>query len=108
MQIAQTLEQLKTLPLQDLLTIRNECDTLITAAKKANQAQAINEARTLIATYDLTPDDIFPPARGSKAAGVNKVAPKYIDPVTGATWTGRGKAPKWISGKDFNEFLINK
>lgn len=36
----------------------------------------------------------------------NKVAPKYIDPVSGNTWTGRGKAPKWIDGKDRALFLI--
>ena len=36
----------------------------------------------------------------------NKVAPKYIDPVSGNTWTGRGKAPKWIDGKDRAPFLI--
>jgi len=34
------------------------------------------------------------------------VAPKYRDPATGKTWTGRGKAPKWIDGKDRSKFLI--
>ena len=39
------------------------------------------------------------------------VAPKYRDPVTGATWTGRGKQPKWLSqalgsGKTLADFNI--
>ncbi|WP_235028253.1 H-NS histone family protein [Caballeronia choica] len=31
---------------------------------------------------------------------------KYRDPVTGATWSGRGRAPRWIIGKDRGEFLV--
>jgi len=39
------------------------------------------------------------------------VAPKYRDAVTGATWTGRGKQPKWLetairSGKKLEDFRI--
>lgn len=37
-----------------------------------------------------------------------KVEPKYIDPVSGKTWTGRGKAPKWIDGQDRTPFLIDQ
>ena len=37
---------------------------------------------------------------------IQSVAAKYRDPVTGQTWTGRGKAPKWIDGKDRNQFVI--
>ncbi|WP_457844072.1 H-NS family nucleoid-associated regulatory protein [Staphylococcus aureus] len=33
-------------------------------------------------------------------------APKYRDPATGATWTGRGKPPNWIVGKDRTPFQI--
>ncbi|RKR36203.1 H-NS family nucleoid-associated regulatory protein [Paraburkholderia sp. BL17N1] len=34
-------------------------------------------------------------------------APQYRDPKTGATWSGRGRAPAWIAGaKDRTKFLI--
>ncbi|NIE62397.1 H-NS histone family protein [Burkholderia sp. Ax-1719] len=40
-------------------------------------------------------------------AAVHHVAPKYADPKTGATWTGRGRAPLWIRDvKDRSKFLI--
>jgi DNA-binding protein H-NS len=47
----------------------------------------------------------------AKANGAVKatraVAPKYADPKTGATWTGRGRAPAWIADvKDRSKFLI--
>lgn len=36
------------------------------------------------------------------------VAPKYRDPVSGKTWSGRGKEPRWIGGRKKEDFLINK
>ncbi|KUY50849.1 MULTISPECIES: H-NS family nucleoid-associated regulatory protein [unclassified Burkholderia] len=35
-----------------------------------------------------------------------KIAPKYRDPDSGATWTGRGLEPRWIRGRNRQEFLI--
>lgn len=35
--------------------------------------------------------------------------PKYRDPKSGATWSGRGTAPAWLAGaKDRSKFLIEK
>ena len=51
-------------------------------------------------------------AKPSKASGVKKsVAPKYRHPASGATWTGRGKAPLWVveaekNGQMRQQFLI--
>ena len=50
-----------------------------------------------------------PAAKSSKAG--KKVAPKYRDPDSGATWTGRGNAPAWVkaaevAGRKREEFLI--
>ncbi|WP_419539411.1 H-NS family nucleoid-associated regulatory protein [Paraburkholderia bengalensis] len=37
----------------------------------------------------------------------SKVAPKYQDPVSGATWSGRARPPAWIKDvKDRSKFLI--
>lgn len=27
----------------------------------------------------------------------NKIAPKYIDPVSGKTWSGQGREPQWFA-----------
>jgi DNA-binding protein H-NS len=42
-------------------------------------------------------------AAAATAAGV----PKYRDAVTGATWTGRGRAPHWIVDKNREDFLVS-
>ncbi|WP_232448328.1 H-NS family nucleoid-associated regulatory protein [Burkholderia ubonensis] len=32
---------------------------------------------------------------------------KYRDPASGAVWSGRGRAPRWIAGQDRENFLIH-
>jgi DNA-binding protein H-NS len=65
--------------------------------------------REQIAEYGITPEQLFgrrrAPASGTRAP----VAPKYRDPKTGATWSGRGKAPHWIANaKNRDRFLIEQ
>jgi DNA-binding protein H-NS len=88
-----------------LLAQKAALEAQIEAALKAENAEAIGQVKAMIAEHGLTQQDIFGGAkRGRKASGL--VAPKYKDPISGATWTGRGKAPKWIEGKDRSSFLI--
>lgn len=39
-------------------------------------------------------------------AARRRAEPKYRDPITGKTWSGRGKPPRWIAGKSRDDFLI--
>lgn len=51
-------------------------------------------------------------SKGGKAKSTSTpAAPKYRDPATGATWTGRGVAPAWIKDyakEDRGQFLIEQ
>ena len=38
--------------------------------------------------------------------GVRYLREVHRNPATGETWTGRGKAPKWIQDQDRAQFLI--
>jgi DNA-binding protein H-NS len=94
---------------KDLLLQREALEKAITDARHREVSDAVAKARALVAEYGLTAQDIFPSGRAPKAAGTKttvKVAPKYRDSATGQTWTGRGKAPKWIDGKDRAAFAI--
>ncbi|MEQ6436296.1 H-NS histone family protein [Comamonas sp. w2-DMI] len=81
---------------KELLAQREQLEQQIAEVRKAELAGAVAQVRTLIAEFGLTKDDVFPTSRRSSQAGT-KVAPKYRDPATGRTWSGRGKAPKWLS-----------
>lgn len=97
-----------TQTLKELLQQRVALEQAISQARQNEISTAVAKIRELIAEYELTPQDIFP-GRGPKSQLVkspSKVAAKYRDPETGQTWTGRGKAPKWIDGKERGPFMI--
>lgn len=91
----------------ELIKQKEALEAQIEALRNAEYADAVAKVKQLVSEYALTQEDIFGAAkRGRKTGTVNTVAPKYRDPETGATWTGRGKAPKWIDGKDRSQFMI--
>jgi len=93
---------------KDLLAQREALEKAIEQARQNEIAGAVTKVRELVAEYGLTVQDVFPGRAGKSAvkSSGGKVAAKYRDPASGQTWTGRGKAPKWIDGKDRNAFLI--
>jgi DNA-binding protein H-NS len=44
--------------------------------------------------------------RKNKFATRRKPDPKFMNPETGETWTGRGKTPKWLQGRRKSRFAI--
>lgn len=95
--------------LKDLLQQREALEKAIAEARQNEISAAVTKVREIVAEYGLTAQDVFPGRAGKSAApksATSKVAPKYRDPSTGQTWTGRGKAPKWIEGKDRAQFAI--
>lgn len=85
-----------TISYKDLVAQRAALDARIEAARKAEIGEALATIRQLISEFGLTAEDVFPAARKSGALKGATVAPKFRDPATGSTWTGRGKPPLWI------------
>lgn len=75
-------------------------------------ATVVADIKEKMAKYGITPSDLgFSGGKASKSANKGVVAPKYRDPATGKTWTGRGRAPRWITeaeerGVSRDTFLI--
>ena len=93
--------------LKDLLAQREALEARITELQAAEHSEAIAKVRTLIDEYGLTQEDIFPSsARKTPKTSSAKVAAKYRDPASGKEWSGRGLAPKWITGRNKADFLI--
>jgi DNA-binding protein H-NS len=77
--------------------------------KEEEKEQAIAMARTMISAYGITAKDLGLDKMVKTKTGPkpgNKVSPKYRDPQSGATWSGRGKTPKWINGADRSQYAI--
>ncbi|ART61444.1 histone (plasmid) [Acidovorax carolinensis] len=87
-----------------LLEKKRELEAQIEAARKAELSGAIEKVRAIVAEFGLSAADVFHGGRAAKVPSI--VAPKYRDPATGQTWTGRGKPPKWIADKERTQFAI--
>lgn len=90
--------------------LQAEIRELQAKAEKARQdelASAIAEIKAKIQEYGLTEADLFSSGKKTRSIGGSTVKPKYRNPETGETWTGRGKPPKWIAGKDRAAYLID-
>ena len=93
--------------LQDLIAQKAALEQQIAQVRKNELAAAISQVRALVAEHGLTAADVFPSGKSKPAVkATGKVAPKYRDPITGSTWSGRGLAPKWLQGKNKADYAI--
>ncbi len=79
--------------------------------KQADQARekeisaVVAQIRGMMNDYGIQASDLGISSRRKRKSGT-PAAPKFQNPQTGETWTGRGRAPKWIEGKDRAKFAI--
>lgn len=106
-------------PMKTYQALKAQIDKLEKQAqtlRKAEISKVVAQLKQTIAEYELSARDLgFDSAPGKKAARgkparslrASRGAPKYRNPKTGDTWTGRGRPPAWIaSAKDREPFLI--
>jgi DNA-binding protein H-NS len=93
--------------------LQSQAETMM----KTNSAKVVAQIHSLMHKHGLTMEDIganFGAKRvGRKTAGKSGIGKatatvKYMDPKTGKTWTGHGRAPAWIaSAKNRDRFLVD-
>lgn len=97
--------------LEELLEQQKQLEEKIEQARKEERGEAIKKIKALVEKYQIKASSIF----GRKAAHSGeessstpraKLSPKYRDPETGKTWTGQGREPSWLKGKNRKEYLI--
>jgi DNA-binding protein H-NS len=84
-----------------------ELENLAESARKNEVAEAKEKIATIMRDYGLSISDLSgntPKVKVSKPRA--PVPTKYRDEATGQTWTGRGRAPKWLEGKKKDDYLI--
>lgn len=97
--------------LNELLAQQQAIEIQIAELRLQKHEEAVGRVKVLVAEFGLVSADIFGPAGNAKGVKLakdasKKVEPKYRDPVSGATWTGRGMTPKWAQGVDKATLLI--
>ncbi|MEO5735241.1 MAG: H-NS histone family protein [Rubrivivax sp.] len=98
-------------PLSDLLAQRAALEQQIADMQREQRSDAVEKVRALMSEHGLTVADIGGRGAAAKRGGGGKVAPKYRNPASGETWSGRGLKPRWLaaaldSGKKLEDFTI--
>ncbi|HTH76400.1 MAG TPA: H-NS histone family protein [Trinickia sp.] len=77
-------------------------------ARRKEVSTVIAEIKQKIVEFGLNAHDLgfAEAARRGRPPKKAPLPPKYQDPKSGNTWSGRGKPPKWIVGKNRDRFLI--
>ncbi|EEA03747.1 histone family protein nucleoid-structuring protein H-NS [Burkholderia sp. H160] len=77
-------------------------------ARRTEIDNVVADIRQKIAEYGLTAQDLgfAVAARRGRPPKKAPLPAKYQDPKSGNTWSGRGKPPKWIVGKNRERYLI--
>lgn len=88
---------------KDLLAQRAALEKQIEEARNKERGDAINTIMQLMQDFDITAAELT--VKKSRQAR-DSIKPKYKDPHSDKTWSGMGKPPAWIAGKDRAAFLI--
>ena len=81
--------------------VRERIQLLEREAKLLRQVElrkVLAELRQKIAEYGITQEELF-------GNDLSKSI-RFRDPATGRTWTGLGRPPNWIRGKDREPFRV--
>lgn len=76
--------------------------------RRAEAESAKQQIKDIMDAYGLSADEVIATlGKPSKVkAEKTKIEALYKDPDSAATWSGRGKPPRWIAGKDRDQFRI--
>jgi DNA-binding protein H-NS len=75
-------------------------------ARQDEIADAKKRIRDLMEANGLTATDLQEQASRTTKKKARDVAAKFRDPQSGQTWSGRGRTPRWLDGKNRDDFLI--
>lgn len=89
----------------ELLSLIKRAEEELENRKRAARDKLVEEIQEKILASGLTLSDLFPETSGKKRktrtvaeeGGIREVKPKYRDPVSHETWSGRGaRPPLWV------------
>jgi DNA-binding protein H-NS len=76
--------------------LKAQAEALLQQAEQARRAEiaaVVAEIQARMKEYGITLADLKSGAKKTRGA----VAAKYRNPATGDSWSGRGRAPKWLA-----------
>jgi DNA-binding protein H-NS len=96
--------------LKELLAQREALQDQLNVARQRQAEIVLAEIVAKMGEYKISLAELMGhnnPVKATAAATTTTGAPKYRDVVSGATWSGRGRAPHWIVDKNRDDFLVH-
>ncbi|MDN7592077.1 H-NS histone family protein [Burkholderia seminalis] len=91
----------------DLVRQREALQDRIDFVKRRELNGIVGEIVRMMRAYDISLDDLGAMlSRDERPDRRVRVAPKYMDPRTGKTWSGRGRRPVWLNGKNLEDYRL--
>ena len=72
--------------------------------RKEELSTAIAHIKDLMSQHGITVDVLHGVTK--KARKTSPLKAKYRDAASGNEWSGRGRSPKWLDGKNKNDFAV--
>jgi DNA-binding protein H-NS len=105
---------LESKSLDDLWSLHEQISAILSARIRAEKHELEKRLAVLNRGMDVIAQSGDPQSLNSKPRRkYPRVLPKYRNPQTSETWSGRGKRPRWLvaamkSGRGMEEFRINE
>ncbi|WP_082728117.1 H-NS family nucleoid-associated regulatory protein [Burkholderia mayonis] len=95
---------------EELMTQLEALDKEAEAAKQREVSAILSNIREAVLRYGIRPEQISPTWTRLRSPDKRRgpLPPKYRNPMTGDTWSGRGRVPKWMVGLSRDDFLIDR
>jgi DNA-binding protein H-NS len=106
--------ELESMSLDDLWSLHEEISAILSARIKAEKQELEKRLAALSGGMaGFRESDSRSLQNGKSRRRYPRVLPKYRNPQTSETWSGRGKRPRWLvaamkSGRKMEEFRINE
>jgi DNA-binding protein H-NS len=91
---------------RELLVQRDALEKQIAEVGALERKGVIDELVEMMALFGITPADLGKRDGRKQRKRTGPVAAKYRNPQSGATWSGRGRAPLWLANQDREKFAI--
>lgn len=104
--------ELESMSLDDLWSLHEKTSAILSSRIRAEKHELEKRLAVLHRGMDsIGPSDGVQSLKGKPRRKYPRVLPKYRNPQTSETWSGRGKRPRWLvaamkSGHKVEEFRI--
>src|SRR5574337_842168 len=107
--------ELELMSLEELWSLHEEISAVLSARIRAEKRELEKRLALLNRGMDVVEESSHsnPRQSGKTRRKYPRVMPKYLNPQTSETWSGRGKRPRWLvaamkSGRKLEEFRISE